>query len=137
MQKIGNIELCLGDVVDFKIENDEKLYTTVMVDALPTDKKIEIIKVVRPVKYETIYEVPKPILTEKEKEYLENVIRPFRNRFRYVEKQNNGDDEFREFIRICLEDDYICFPEFRKGTMYKGMELYKEYTLEELGLFKE
>lgn len=24
-----------------------------------------------------------------------------------------------------------------KGTMYKGMELYEAYTLQELGLFKE
>lgn len=30
--------------------------------------------------------------------------------------------------------DYCSLPWFRKGTMYKGMETDKEYTLEELGL---
>ena len=28
----------------------------------------------------------------------------------------------------------MSFPTFKKETMYKGMQVYKEYTLEELGL---
>ena len=40
----------------------------------------------------------------------------------------------KEFLKIYLEDDNIPFPFFTKGTMYKGMECEKEYTLEELGL---
>ena len=86
----------------------------------------------------TIIKLPKPILTEKEKEYLSNVIKPFRNRIIYIEKYYLGD---REYIEICLkhfmdDDNYetLVLPEFEKGTMYNGMELNKEYTLDELGL---
>lgn len=49
----------------------------------------------------------------------------------YVKKIDCGK---REFLKIYLEDDNIPFPFFTKGTMYKGMELNKRYTLEELGL---
>jgi len=33
-----------------------------------------------------------------------------------------------------MNNGIISFPNFKKGTMYKGMEVYKEYSLEELGL---
>ena len=39
-----------------------------------------------------------------------------------------------EFIILNLDNDGIFLPSFKKGKMYKGMELNKEYTLEELGL---
>lgn len=71
------------------------------------------------------------ILDDKEKEYLKKVIEPFRNRIKWITKQciSRG-----EYIRIELEDDYTSLPMFEKGTMYKNMEVNKEYTLEELGL---
>lgn len=71
------------------------------------------------------------ILTEKEKSYLSAVIKPFREKVGYVKKIDCGK---KEFLKIYLEDDNIPFPFFTKGTMYKGMEADKEYTLEELGL---
>ena len=71
------------------------------------------------------------ILTDKEKAYLSAVIKPFREKVGYVKKIDCGK---REFLKIYLEDDDIPFPFFTKGTMYKGMEADKEYTLEELGL---
>lgn len=72
------------------------------------------------------------ILDEKEKEYLSAVIKPFRDRVKHIEK---GDYMKREYILIYIKNyDIISFPFFEKGTMYKGMEEYKEYTLEELGL---
>ena len=81
---------------------------------------------------------PKPILDKEEKKYLEAVIRPFRKKISYVLK-----DEMRIFdnyynsIAIYLKSgEIISFPNFEKGTMYKGMKLNKEYTLEELGLFE-
>ncbi len=70
------------------------------------------------------------ILEEKEKEYLAAVIKPFRERIECVKKIVHK----REFLKIFLEDESIAFPYFEKGTMYKGMELNKPYTLEELGL---
>mgnify|MGYP000332882492 CR=1 FL=1 len=73
------------------------------------------------------------ILTEKENAYLSAVIKPFRNDVEYIEKCifSTG----AEYIRICLtEDETVNFPNFKRGTMYKGMETSKIYTLEELGL---
>ena len=72
-----------------------------------------------------------PILDDVEKAYLSAVIKPFREKVGYVKKIDCGK---REFLKIYLEDDSIPFPFFTKGTMYKGMEADKEYTLEELGL---
>lgn len=72
----------------------------------------------------------KEILDEKEKEYLSAVIRPFKDRVDYIEKVEN----ILEYIAIELNNERLSFPFFDKGTMYKGMELNKKYTLKELGL---
>ena len=37
-------------------------------------------------------------------------------------------------LNTIFEIEYITLPEFKKGTMFKGMDPTKEYTLEELGL---
>lgn len=71
------------------------------------------------------------ILTDEEKAYLSAVIKPFRKRVECVRKMVLKKEEF---LKIYLEDETILFPFFAKGTMYKGMEAYKLYTLEELGL---
>ena len=77
-----------------------------------------------------IIKIPKPILTDKEKEYLSAVIKPFRDRVSSISK-----DGPLEYITILLDgDDFAILPNFEEGTMYKGMEEYKKYTLEELGL---
>ena len=85
-------------------------------------------------RYKTLYERKEAILDEKEKEYLAGVIRPFRDR-RFTISKIQVYDEKSEFIFIEFsEDEYIAFPYFDKGTMYKNMEIGKKYTLEELGL---
>lgn len=85
-------------------------------------------------KYQII-KLPKPILDEKEKEYLSAVITPFRNKVICIYKQTSVDCE-DERIEIAFNDHSIdmSFPYFKKDAMYKGMETYKEYSLEELGL---
>lgn len=97
----------------------------------------QVVKIERPIQYETIYKAPKPILDQKEKKYLEAVIRPFRDRAKYIVMLMvvGCDNEF--CIYIQLSDSCVNLPSFKSGTMYKGMELNKEYTLDELGLFKE
>ena len=81
-------------------------------------------------------EYKEPILDEVEKEYLSAVIKPFRDRVISVRKYHY--DKYYEYITIIYYDvrKYlsIYFPPFKKGTMYKGMELDRNYTLEELGL---
>ena len=75
------------------------------------------------------------ILNEKEKEYLSAVIKPFRDEILYIVKHNAlVEDIDYQYISIGLSEPNMNFPTFRKGTMYKGMKLNKEYTLEDLGL---
>lgn len=91
-----------------------------------------IVEVKRPTKYETIYKREEPILDEKEKEYLCNVIRPFRNSVKCIVKYTNYVDEC---ITIFFENNNpIYLPYFKANTMYKKMKVDKSYTLEELGL---
>lgn len=85
-----------------------------------------------------IIKLPKPILTKDEKDYLSNVIKPFRKNIITIRK-NHGCEY--EYIQICIYRssdivgcEEISFPYFNKGEMYKGMELDKEYTLDELEL---
>lgn len=73
------------------------------------------------------------ILDEKEKEYLSNIIKPFRYRVENIEKFDYGFD--MESIVIYIKDFAIInLPNFKKNTMYQNMKLDKKYTLEELGL---
>lgn len=71
------------------------------------------------------------ILTDKEKAYLSSVIKPFREKVKYIKKI---DYEKKEYLKIYLGNEAVPFPFFTKGTMYKGMEVNKNYKLEELGL---
>ena len=79
-------------------------------------------------------EYKEPILDDVEKEYLNNVIKPFRNSVRCMCKYGT-DFMSTECIFITFIDGFnFIFPSFKKGTMYKGMEIGRKYTLEELGL---
>ena len=76
-------------------------------------------------------EYKEPILTEEEKAYLSEVIKPFRDEVTGILKGDNGS----EFIRISVENDgAFRLPYFKKGSMYKNMKTNKKYKLEELGL---
>lgn len=104
-----------------------------------TERKI--LKIERP---QTIYEV-KEILDKKEREYLSKVIEPFKNRVIHIEKNKifYGNSEFINIVlysSVTYDNDTydneenIPLPYFKKGTMYKGMEINKQYSLKELGL---
>ena len=93
-----------------------------------------------------IIKIPQPILDDVERKYLGNIIKPFRDRIIYIAKAEtvktySPNAKVYECIYIMYKDSskkqnpfYMGFPCFKKGTMYKGMELDKKYTLEELGL---
>ena len=81
------------------------------------------------------------ILDKQEKEYLRNVIKPFRDKVEYIAKLNetNGYDYISIGVsfRVGISNfntEHIWLPYFERGTMYKNMEVGKKYTLEELGL---
>lgn len=71
------------------------------------------------------------ILTDKEKAYLSAVIKPFREKVKYIKKIDYGK---KEYLKIYLGNEAVPFPYFRENTIYKGMEADRDYTLEELGL---
>lgn len=71
------------------------------------------------------------ILTDEEKAYLSAVIKPFRDNVKSIRKIRSIT---KEFIFIELKRNVFSLPFFEAGTMYKGMEVNKRYTLEELGL---
>ena len=86
-----------------------------------------------------IIKLPKPILNETERKYLSAVIKPFRDKVisianYYEESIDNNFIEIEVKQNYCNENQYVSLPYFKKGTMYKGMEEYKKYALEELGL---
>lgn len=84
-------------------------------------------------------EIETDILSEKEKEYLKSIIRPFKDRVEYIGKKSIGTLYFIAIaiksIAIDCSIETIYLPYFEpKSKMYEGMELNKEYTLKELGL---
>ena len=83
-----------------------------------------------------------PILTDKEREYLSAVIKPFKNDVQIIKKMETTCDPEesetyipKEYIVIITKEfDNAVLPCFEKGKCYKGMETTDGYTLEELGL---
>lgn len=79
-------------------------------------------------------EYKEPVLDDVEREYLSATIKPFRKMIAYIVKAQDFDDG-KQCIRIILQNgDGMHFPYLYDDAMYKGMEVNKEYTLEELGL---
>ena len=94
---------------------------------------VSIVKVERPVKYETMFERKEEILDEVEKKYLADVVKHFRSKVRSVYKMVSICSN-KEFICIQLRDENFTLPYFEKGTMYKEMQTGKRYTLEKIGI---
>ena len=78
-----------------------------------------------------------PILDDKEREYLSEVIKPYKNKVIGIAKIKDIYDE-KSYIRILIngidEKEVITLPWFKENAMYKGMKASKENTVEELGL---
>ena len=85
----------------------------------------------------------KPILTDKEKAYLKNVIEPLNVVVDYIRKCENYTSEDNIFytvvVRVKLSEkfdySYVLIDFVVTEDMpFEGMELKKRYTREELGL---
>ena len=100
-----------------------------------TDKSI-FDKIQNSKKIKLTLEVEKPILDEAERKYLSGVIRPFRDRIKFIRKNCIYGQEYINVVYNSKfkDDTNFCLPLFEPNTMYKNMELNKQYTLEELGL---
>ena len=79
-------------------------------------------------------EAKEPVLDDVEKEYLSAVIKPFRKKISCIRKSKDP-RKGKNYIKIEFCDgDRMFFPNLANDAMYKGMEVNKEYSLEELGL---
>lgn len=103
------------DICDFRLEPFENIFKKITWEGGPVRFR-------------------KDVLDETERRYLKTVFSPFRNRdVRVTKLKFPGCSDY--YLRAALEDgDSLAFPNFPAGTMYNGMELYHEYTLEELGI---
>ena len=86
--------------------------------------------------YKWTWERPKSILDDEEKDYLSKICKPYKVTGIAKRKSNV---EIAEFIQVVLVSnisvrEHINLPYFKPNTMYKGMELNREYTPAELGL---
>lgn len=109
----GMIFYSIQDNIDPEIQRTSDFFTASILDWMAQEYKPEI-------------------LDKVEKKYLSEVIRPFRKEVTVIKKL--GTPVGKEYILIILKDDCMSFPSFKKGRMYKGLELEKRYTPEELGL---
>ena len=73
------------------------------------------------------------ILNKDGKEYLSNLIKPFRDKILYISKILSGDNNFIS-INFGNKHRYIFPIEEEDRYKYCGMKYYQQYTLEELGL---
>ena len=84
-----------------------------------------------------VVKIPKPVLDDVEKEYLSTVIKPFRHRIKYFFKFPCANGDYEAIAAVMKGHEYydnLSFPKFKKGSMYKGMELIKEYSIEDLDI---
>lgn len=109
---------------ELKIRKDDGNYCYYTIEMIAEVKRLT--------KYETIYKREEPILDDKEKEYLGNLIRPFKDKVILISKGENEKGQYIFIVSAGDEDIYL--PYFIENTMYKNMKVNKDYTLEELGL---
>lgn len=87
--------------------------------------------------YQISKEKTNSVLDAAEKRYLLNVIKPFKDQVIAIAKRSAN---YGEFIDIMIDEGEIgdCgniyLPYFKPISMYKGMKVNREYTLDQLGL---
>ena len=77
--------------------------------------------------------IEEPILDDTERKYLSGVIRPFRDGINFIGKKDCSNESEYLWFNMKNEPDWTM-PLFKKGSVYKGMELNKEYSLDDLNL---
>ena len=119
---------------DFKTEEVKNKVTRIVTDSNKEFKEVLKIERIGTNGWYTVYEKEPEILDEKEKEYLNNLIKPFKNEVKYITKNAFNDNSYFINISCYSITNNFCLPNFKKDKMYKNMELEKRYTLKELGM---
>lgn len=78
------------------------------------------------------------LLTDEERKYLGNVIKPFRDNVLCIQKSRYNGNEYIAIYYTEIENDEcincVNLPAFRPGKHFSVLEIEKNYTVEELGL---
>ena len=77
------------------------------------------------------------LLDKAERKYLRNFLAPFRNEVEGIVLEERIESMDYVALAIHTYDDWIYLPSFKKGKMYAKLEINREYTLEELRLWKK
>ena len=118
----------------FNVYNSHGL-STLDLERVFTEEEIDIIRKMYSKRVKLTLEVEEPILDDEERKYLSGVIRPFKNKINCIIKRKSEFENKKEYIVIYLNtNDHFSLPYFGENTMYKGMKLDKEYTLDDLNL---
>lgn len=86
-----------------------------------------------------LQEYKEPILNDKEKVIIKDIIKafePFGKKLKYITKDGWNCDESC-YLNFKYENDSFGTLTFNSGKLFKGMEIDKAYTLDELELYKE
>lgn len=98
-----------------------------------------LISVINALEDKCLLEHKEKILTKFEKDYLSSALHPFKKIIKTISKRRLNNDF--EYIAIRVkslkedEEENMCFPAFKAGTMYKGMETDMRYSPKELDLW--
>ena len=71
-------------------------------------------------------------LTKEEKDYLSEVVKPFRDKIEYIKRLTS---DSWDSIQMITDKGVMAVLFFETDTRYKNMEPDREYTLQELGLY--
>lgn len=77
------------------------------------------------------------LLDKAERKYLRNFLAPFRHEVDGIALEYRIEQMDYVALAIHTYDDWIYLPPFKKGKMYAKLEINREYTLEELRLWKK
>ena len=119
---------------DFKTEEVKNKVTRIVTDSNKEFKEVLKIERIGTNGWYTVYEKETEKKEKKEKEYLNNLIKPFKNEVKYITKNAFNDNSYFINISCYSITNNFCLPNFKKDKMYKNMELEKRYTLKELGM---
>ena len=114
------------------VKLDENQYENRIIAKESCEIEKELIKKIEEPTYRTVYKYIPEILDEDEKRYLKQVIRPFKDRVKYIVKHRTSVSQ--EVITICVDDYSVNLPLFERHTMYKNMKINEHYTLEDLNI---
>lgn len=98
------------------------------------NKKMDIVEVALDYDFRyVIWKEPVNLLTDYEREYLKNILEPYRENIKFICKCE--DEMTGDFLYIeATVNHTITIPIYESELTYSGLEYDKRYSSEELGL---